>query len=224
MTTDELIKRYPILWHMAEDGAWPGIWQHGLLSTSALLDLHGITGDQRRQLESQRRPQSVILQRDGLPQAIVRDQKPMTDPALLQCLRDGLTPRDWYRTLNAKIFFWVCHTRLQKMLQARAYRGTPQIVLTVDTASLYQAHGERVLLSPINSGATLRRPQPRGHSTFRHPTDFPHDHILRQRRGRDPVVEFVVEQGVPDIFEHLLIAERMHAGQATIIWQRPTDI
>ena len=36
---------------MAADGAWPQILRHGLLSTSAILDLLGVSGDRRHRLE-----------------------------------------------------------------------------------------------------------------------------------------------------------------------------
>jgi hypothetical protein len=32
--------------------------------------------------------------------AWIRDQRPMSDKNLAGCLRDGLTPTDWYRMLN----------------------------------------------------------------------------------------------------------------------------
>lgn len=35
----ELAERYPRLFHMAAAGSWPSIERHGLLSTSALLDI-----------------------------------------------------------------------------------------------------------------------------------------------------------------------------------------
>jgi hypothetical protein len=41
----DLIKIYPRLWHVAEDGSWPSISRYGLLRTSALLDLYEITGE-----------------------------------------------------------------------------------------------------------------------------------------------------------------------------------
>ena len=35
---------YPPLYHMAAEGSWPSIQRHGLLSTSALLDLYEVCG------------------------------------------------------------------------------------------------------------------------------------------------------------------------------------
>lgn len=220
MTEDELVARHPIAWHMAEDGNWPGIQSNGLLSTSALLDLYEVSEVLRRQLLSERRPHSVTIRHDGLPDAVVRDQKPMTDAALLKCLQDGITPSAWYETLNRKTFFWVSRERLDRLLQAHAYRTKAQVILTVDTASLIAANHGRVMLSSINSGATLYVPQPRGLKTFVAIDEFQHDAILARRSGSDAVVELVVESGVPDIRHHVLYVERVAAGVSTILWRR----
>jgi hypothetical protein len=60
----------------------------------------------------------------------------MRPAALRRCLQDGLTPSDWYRLLNSKVFFWPSEERVAGLLGARAYRGRSQVVLRVDTASL----------------------------------------------------------------------------------------
>jgi hypothetical protein len=220
MTEEDLVERHPLLWHMAEDGSWPGIREHGLLSTAALLDLYQVGGEQRTQIVSRRRPRSVAIKRAELPDAVVRDQKPMNDDALAKCLKDGITPERWYEILNAKTFFWVSRSRLDKLLQARAYRGKPQVVLTVLTRSLVETNRDRILLSPINSGATLYIPQARGLDTFRSMADFPYDDIRKQRSGRDPIVELVVEGGVPDVAAHVMMVERVVGAMSTIIWEQ----
>src|SRR5262245_60128665 len=116
MDVRELIERYPRLYHMAEDGAWPSIERHGLLSTSALLDLYGVDGAERVTIESSHRPDSIEINRDGLGTAVVRDQKPMSDAGLARCLQDGLSPEEWYRILNNKSFFWLTERRLLILL------------------------------------------------------------------------------------------------------------
>ena len=55
----DLFSHYPRLWHMAEDGSFDSVLKHGLLSTSALLDLYGMKGEERRKLERMRRPELV---------------------------------------------------------------------------------------------------------------------------------------------------------------------
>jgi hypothetical protein len=78
---------------MAESGSWPSIKERGLLSTSAILDLYDVTGDDRRKIEETRRPVKVTLSRETLPPMVIRDQIPMNDSALCRCLLDGLAPR-----------------------------------------------------------------------------------------------------------------------------------
>jgi hypothetical protein len=206
---------------MAEDGSFESIKKHGLLSTSSLLDLYQIAGQRRVALESERRPESVIISKPGFPNAIVRDQKPMTESALNKCLAEDVTPRQWFEILNGRAFFWLSRDRLRGLLSARAYRGRPQTVLTVDTASLLEAHKERIELSPLNSGATLYNPQPRGRDTFLAVKDYPFDERRRTRPVDKSVVELVVREGVPDISDHLISAHRINNGIQKELWRKP---
>ena len=116
MKVDTLVEKYPRLYHMAHEGAWPAIVEHGLLSVEALLDLYGIEGEEREAHFARHRPEIVPLSADGLPGAVLRDQKPMRDSALEKCLEDGLQPSDWYRTLNSKSFFWLSRKRVWNLL------------------------------------------------------------------------------------------------------------
>lgn len=56
MADAELILNCPTPYHMAERGSWPSIARHGLLSTSALLDLFAVAGPDRAKSEAARRP------------------------------------------------------------------------------------------------------------------------------------------------------------------------
>jgi hypothetical protein len=217
----DLVKHFPRLWHMAEDGSFESIRKHGLLSTSSLLDLYNITGQQRIALESKRRPESVTISKVGLPNAIVRDQKPMTESALKKCLANDINPTQWFEMLNGRAFFWLSRDRLRGLLSARAYRGRPQTVLTVNTASLLQAHRDRIELSPLNSGATIYNPQPRGRDTFLPVGSYPFDERRKTRSIEKSVVELVVRDGVPDISDHLIAAHRIHNGKQKELWRKP---
>lgn len=220
MTGAELALHYPRLYHMAEDGAWPSIRAHGLLSTSALVRAHGLAGEAAAALEGRRRPAGVRLAGPGLPEAVLRDQGPMSDAALRRCLDDGLVPEDWYRLLNGRVFFWPSRARLLRLLGARAYRRRPQTVLTLDTASLVAAHGDAMALSAINSGATIFGGPRRGLGTFVPLGAYPFA-AWRARRGlADAVVEVTVPDRVPHAADHTLAVERVADGVTTALWRR----
>lgn len=215
----EFASAYPRLYHMAEAGAWPNIQEHGLRSTTALLDLYGYVGDARASIESARRPGMVELRSDGLPPAFIRDNGPMTDSALARCLRDGLSPTDWYGLLNARVFFWVKESRLESLLGARAYRGRDHDVLVLQTSSLLARYSARTTLSPMNSGNTKPFAHPRGKDTFLPLAEYPFQ--SRIARGLEPVVELAVEYSVPDIEKHVVRVDRRAGGLAPrVIWRR----
>src|SRR5688572_22768302 len=150
-----LWEEYPRLFHMAEAGSWPSIRKHGLLSTSALLDLFEISGRERTRVESQHRPESVTISHPKHGRAIIRDQKPMSGTALRRCLI-GMMPQAWYELVNRRVYFWLVEERLNRLLMAKMYRNVEHVVLTIDTRSLVTAHEDEIRLSPINTGSTIR--------------------------------------------------------------------
>lgn len=94
MKEEDLVTTCPRLFHMAEDGAFPSIQARGLLSTSALLNLYGVAGNERVAIEDNRRPRSVTITGTNLPDVVIRDNKPMSEDKLAKCLQDGLVPTD----------------------------------------------------------------------------------------------------------------------------------
>ena len=220
MNETALIDIFPRLYHVTDGGAWPSVRTQGLLSTSALLDLYGVEGPARSAFESERRPTGMILKSDGLPDVLLRDQSPMTNKALFGCL-GGMTPREWYRSLNAKVFFWTSMQRMQRLLTAKAGRDVAQLVLTVDTRSLVTAHLDRILLSGMNTGSTIRRPLPRGPRTFLPVAEFPYEERRRTRSPSDALVELVVKGAVPDIMDHLIAVDEIGPDRRVEVWRRP---
>jgi hypothetical protein len=222
LTEEELVKIYPRLWHMAHDGAWPAIQDHGLMSAGALLDAYGVTGEERSRLFRKRRPESVPLIRSGLPGAVLRDQKPMSDSRLERCLRDGFTPTAWYELLNSRSFFWLSRDRIWRLLGASAYRNKAQTVLTLDTYGVVSAHRDRIWLSPINSGSALFNARPRGRDTFARISDFPFKSRAATRRSPENVVELLVEHSVPDVRDHVLAVHRVRDREILEeVWRSP---
>ncbi len=219
---EKLVSRHPVLFHMAERGSWRSIRTHGLLSTSALLDLFGYAGFPRDQLESNRRPKSVTIEHEIHGQAVVRDQKPMTDAALERCLLDGLTPSAWYQMLNARVFFWLTEERLRRLLNAGPYASSNHDVLSIETRTLIEQYRELITLAPINTGNTRPYAQPRGRATFSSIDDYPYREWMAKRRGVDPVVELAVMGGVSQIERFIISVKEMRGSQVVrVIWNRP---
>ena len=199
----ELIQDCPKLYHMAENGSWPSIEKHGLLSTSALLDLFGIKGNSRSKIESTHRPTSTSISGGSLSGAVIRDQMPMSNSGLMKALPSNITPRDWYRLLNSKVFFWLTKDRLFRLTSAKAYKNKQHDVLEICTSSLVAAHKERLWLCPINSGCTKPFPHKRDFNTFSRISTYQYQHWKQKRKAGERVVELAVDYEVKDILKHV---------------------
>jgi hypothetical protein len=212
MTIEQIIEFYPRLYHMANEGTWESIRERGLLSTTALLDLFGIQGEERHRIESCHRPVSVKITHSKHGTIVIRDQAPMRETALRKCL-GGISPQAWYELLNRKAFFWVTEQRVQTLLGARLYRQKEHTVMTIDTESLLTEHASKVGLSPINSGNTLYNPRPRGAHTFCPIAEYKFEERRKKRGLANAVVELAVDYSVPDLFKHTILVESRRGNQ-----------
>src|SRR5437660_811386 len=218
MQAEELSQNYPALYHMAESGSWPKIRRYGLLSTSALLDMFEIKGEDRIPIESQQRKDSVILKHPIYGSVTIRDQKVLHENTLKRLLVD-MSPRQYYEKLNGMTFFWVQQERLQRLLGARAYRNKSHSVLIADTSALVRARHPEISLTHINSGATSRGSGKRGTGTFVRIDDYPFAKMKRQR-GLDAVVELSVDYAVKDIEKFTLRVEEWRGDRSLrTIWE-----
>lgn len=199
---------------MAEHGSWDSIKRFGLRSTTALLDLFGVQGTVRVEIESKQRPDSIRIHHPAYGSAVIRDQKPLSERALLGCLH-GMSPAEWYQLLNRKVFFWLNRERLMRLLCARAYRNSSHCVLTIATEKLLVRHSDQITLSAINSGSTIYKPQPRGTDTFSTICNYPFDHWSRKRRKCDAVVELAVDYAVPEIIQMVSKVEHILENRVT---------
>jgi hypothetical protein len=197
LTPEYIAERWPRLYHMAEAGSWPSIQEHGLLSTSALLDLFEITGPDRDAIESARRAESVAIHHSAHGTAWIRDNKPINETVLRRTLI-GMSESEWYRTLNGRVFFWLSTERLDRLRDAPPYRGREHDILTLDTAALLQAHGAAVELAHLNSGAVHPGAKyTRGADTFQTIATYTWRDRLATAAS-EPIVELTVPYAVPD--------------------------
>ncbi|MFH1674682.1 MAG: hypothetical protein ABIF87_14835 [Pseudomonadota bacterium] len=185
---------------MAEKRNWDSVRKHGLLSTTALLDLFEYKGRDRFEIESQLRLREYCITHPAHGVAFIRDQDPMRDRpgdgvSLEKCLVD-VTPQQWFEILNRRTFFWTDLTGLGYMLGAKLYRNKSHYVITVDSRELLRCHADKVSLSGMNSGS-LYGQKKRSADTFKPISEH-----------KVPwVTELAVDYSVPDITELMTSVE-----------------
>lgn len=210
MDVKELIRLHPKLYHMAESGSWDSIRKHGLLSTSALLDLFEYTGEKRFKIESRWRPKSVPIIHPIYGKAMVRDQAPMSPDDLSGCLT-GISVQEWYELINGKAFFWVSEYRRDTFLNAVNYRDESHTVITLSTQDLLGAYVDDITLTDINTGFAYHGGT-RGRHTFKAIDEFP---------GSRKVWELAVEYAILNVTDFAIaVEERKRDKILKVIWKR----
>ena len=197
ITLEQLTGHYPLVYHMAELDALPQLLRHGLLSTTAILDLCEIEGQDRYPLEAQIRRDAYTLRHPVHGTFVLRDQKPLSESKLAGCLQDSLTVEEWLRLLNSKTFFWLGRDRVEVLLAGRAYRNREHIVIEIRTETLVDACADGVTLARMNTGSTSPYAHERGLSTMLPLSSYPYED--RRRRGLRPAAELSVDYSVPNL-------------------------
>jgi hypothetical protein len=210
MRTSELIRLYPELYHMAEDGSWPSIERHGLLSAEGLVDAWEVPAQRKARLLGEVRPDSQVIEHPVMGVATVRDQAPIVSEAL-ERLVVGMTAQEWLGLLNERSFFFLQRKRLSGLLNARSYRGRPHTVITFDTAALVDRYEASIELCRINSGFVQRHSvTPRSRDLFLPIADYPHPLRDEAWGGKAyDVAELCVVGGVGDVSGLVTRVERM---------------
>lgn len=152
-------QRFPLLFHVTDRAALPGIARLGLLPAAALARLAG---------------RDVSANRDGWVDLAVEGQKlaslrrqGMGDGALASRLAPGLTPATWRAFINGMVFLFVTETA------ARGFRGAEpgrdQVVIAWERAAL-EAAGCDLRGCRFNNGYIDRSPAAK--RRLRGPADY----------------------------------------------------
>ncbi len=207
VTSAELAKHYPRLYHMADGASWASIQRHGLLSTSVLLDLFEVRPAERPPILAQQRTKSIAIKHSVHGSAVIRDQKPLNRAKLEGCLIN-CSFQQWLDMLNSRVFFWLCKERLQTLMCAGEYCDQKHVVLVLDTARLATDFQDHITLAPMNTGNTRPFAHKRSLSTFSSMVDYPFEQRLK-RGLYYTVVELAVEGGVANVMDYLVEAAEM---------------
>ena len=213
MRPEDLWRNYPVLYHIAWGGSWPNIEANGLLSTQALLRLYKKEKEEIARLTRRRRDHWVRIECPGMPEAVLRDQKPMTDKGLERALGGEVEPWRWYELINSMVFFWPTKKRLKTMLSAKAYEDVGHDVLVVDTRKLVQLECSNIRLSRMNSGCTKPFPNKRDMGLFKEFSDYPFESRRRRCSKADAVAEVCVLRGVERIAQAVREVKSGFAGE-----------
>jgi len=192
MREQDLIQRYPYLYHLAFGPAvWPSIGENGLQSASSLLATWEVPEARRKRLVQTHRGETVILRHRELGVAYLRDQHPMNAKMLQRALTD-MTVAEWIEQLNSYVFFSPTIERLESLY--KAYASRPRLVLTLQTESVVRSLKDQVWLSPINTGAVRHIDHKRGSDTLAPLPAYSHKNVA----------EVAIKGVLPDVRTHLV--------------------
>jgi len=182
--SDAFAARYPVLFHVTERSALPGIRQHGLRSAAWLVSHHCAP----LSLIDQNRRAWVNLGKGVPPPAALRRQG-MRDSSLQSRLRPDITPTAWRRFINERVFFFVAEKKALRLRDAE--RARCQVLLRFSTAHILAA-ADGMTTCPFNNGYIDRSPAHR-----RRLRDFDDYRPVAAWTSRDPVQEVAIPTGLP---------------------------
>ena len=131
--------------------------------------------------------------------AVIRDQKPLK--FIGQKIDPSSSLEAFLEALSSRVYFAPTRDRLERLLRAREYRSSPQVVLTLDTRALVARYEKVIRLCRFNSGACTQMNHPaRGHQSWQSISSYPYDEYRHRYKG-EALVEVTVPKAVPDALE-----------------------
>ena len=165
------------LYHLSLATSSEQVMEHGLLSTSALLNRFAIYGQRRNVLERTRRAKREPITHPDYGTVYLNDQFPLFEGGLKKCLVD-MSIEEWCLSLNRRVFFWAEEANLNSLVQAQKKKGYGGMLLSVQRKALHDAFGDQIELSPINSGNATRKAAMRGSAIFASVSAYPHSRVV----------------------------------------------
>ena len=165
MDIDELVIRFPRVWHATYPGGWEAIRTGGLQSSTALLEAAG-RGDEAKAV----RTESVRLSTPA-GDVVLREQVPnKKDPSAYP---DGLSTDDWWQLINRRSYLFAVREDLDQFVGAYLEKGEAQEIITFETRRLLGPVSDHVEIAMVNAGAFPKATSPaKGKATFVTLPDF----------------------------------------------------
>lgn len=160
MTPEQFLNRCKVICHVGPAGVWDQIANHGFRTAEQLILAADLSEEERQELLSKPRPESVRLRVHG-EDVVLRDQGPLLARKDLKASLDsGLDVSDWIHLLNQRVYFFTDQTAMQKFLEKYFETDGAQDVIWLSPLKVVEAEGIRLEMGSQNAGAVARRSGP----------------------------------------------------------------
>lgn len=175
-----------------------------------MADLHAFTPEERDATLNTRR--RCIQDLHGLS---IRDQHTAPEAKMKSCLV-RITIPEWLALLNSKVFFFLSHEKALRL--AERYADYENVLLSVDSAALFETHAAAATLCKINSGAFLQNPRPRGRDSFIPLAQYDY------KKSRDTPAELTIDTSIPGILQIATVTHLNNQLEANTVTERLKNV
>jgi hypothetical protein len=157
MTPEQFLDRCKVVCHVGPAGVWEQISSHGFRTAEQLIMEADLSEDERSQLLSTPRRESVHLKVHG-EGVVLRDQGALfARKDLKTILEDGTDVSAWVQLLNQRVYFFTDETAMQKLKDKYVQLDGAQDVIWLSPLKVLEAAGSQLELTSHNAAAVARR-------------------------------------------------------------------
>jgi hypothetical protein len=157
MTPEQFLDRCKVVCHVGPAGVWEQITSHGFRTAEQLILEADLNEEERRDLLSKPRRDSVRLKVHG-EDVVLRDQGALfARKDLKTILEDGTDVSEWVQLLNQRVYFFTDETSMQKLKDKYVELDGAQDVIWLSPLKVLEAAGSQLELTSYNAAAIARR-------------------------------------------------------------------
>ena len=157
MTPEQFLNRCKVICHVGPVGVWEHISKYGFRTAEQLILEADLNEEERQELLSTPRRESVRLRVRG-EDVTIRDQGPLFARKDLKSSPDsGLDISEWIHLLNQRVYFFTDETSMQKLMDKYLQVDGAQDVIWLSPLKVLEATGLNLELTSQNTGAIARR-------------------------------------------------------------------